>query len=208
MANYHITPETAHPKAKALLSEEFFWSGIEETGPFGSDDGSDAFYGFRDWRKSNPQESPVKFLDALLSEWDFPAFNLSELDTGNISKYLSQKTESASNPVSPEVIEHFKKMAEAEGKPFDEEQFKQMMTGVSSSMGSTFLLAQDNAIIAIGFGQFVLEGKIDEDIKSLTKIAINRELLPLLINRWEEPYRLTRIEQLNQMRLAVDGMNN
>lgn len=60
MDNYDLTPETAHPKAKKILTKEFYWSPIEESGPFGSDDGSDAIYGFRQWRAKNQAISPLK----------------------------------------------------------------------------------------------------------------------------------------------------
>jgi uncharacterized protein YfeS len=32
------------------MNEEFYWSPIEETAPFGNDDGADIYAGFKDWR--------------------------------------------------------------------------------------------------------------------------------------------------------------
>ncbi len=49
MDDFELSPDTAHPKAKTLLTKDFFWSPSEETGPFGSDDGSDCFHGFMEW---------------------------------------------------------------------------------------------------------------------------------------------------------------
>lgn len=69
----------------------------------------------------------------------------------------------------------------------------------SRSMGGTYLYSQDNAVIAIGFGQFVLEGKIDRDIAELVKITIQRELLPILMTRFDENVQKERKERLNQM---------
>ena len=66
-------------------------------------------------------------------------------------------------------------------------------------MGGLYLLGQDNAIIGIGFAQFVLEGRIDNDIKSLTIIAIKRQMLPLFINRYDDNYRDKRKQQLTKM---------
>jgi uncharacterized protein YfeS len=66
-------------------------------------------------------------------------------------------------------------------------------------MNGIYLLGQDNAIIGVGFAQFVLEGHIENDIKDLTTTAIKRQLLPLLINRYDEDYRGKRKEQLNKM---------
>lgn len=55
-------------------------------------------------------------------------------------------------------------MAEQAGKEFSEEQFQSIMNETSDNMGGTYLMSIDNAIIAIGFGQYVLEGTIDEEL--------------------------------------------
>ncbi len=47
-------PELAHPRARELMPEEFFWDCTNEWAPFGSDEGSDAYYEFRRWREENP----------------------------------------------------------------------------------------------------------------------------------------------------------
>jgi uncharacterized protein YfeS len=208
--HFELTPQTANPKAKALLKDDFYWSPIEETGPFGSDDGSDAFYGFRHWRLANPTTSPTIFLKELITSWGYPPFDLNELDTTKINQYISAKTQSDSSEIEkniPSMLEHLKSMGDSSGKQMDEAQLREIMAATSSSMGGTFLLGQDNAIIAVGFGQFALEGKIDEDIKTLTKTAINRELLPILIDRWDSDYKNRRKEQLTKMLAVVDLMN-
>ena len=51
------------------MKDDFFWSPIEETGPFGSDDGSDAAFSFLDWRAQHKSASPVKFLNELIRDW-------------------------------------------------------------------------------------------------------------------------------------------
>jgi uncharacterized protein YfeS len=68
------------------------------------------------------------------------------------------------------------------------------------------LIGQDNAIIAIGFGQFILEGKIDGKLKELTKNAIQRELTTDLIIQFASDYRETRRGQLEKMLKVVDEM--
>ncbi len=69
------------------------------------------------------------------------------------------------------------------------------------------LIGQDNAIIATGFGQFVLEGKIDSDIQDLTKKAITRELTTDLLDQFRSDYRETRKGQLEKMLVVVNKMN-
>jgi uncharacterized protein YfeS len=50
-------PETAHPRARALMTEAFFWDCTDEEAPFGSDEGHDAYYEFRDWRQRNRKKN-------------------------------------------------------------------------------------------------------------------------------------------------------
>ncbi len=210
MDNYELSPETAHPKAKILMTEDFYWSPIEESGPFGNDDGSDAFYGFIQWRQSNKAVSPTVYLKELIEGWGYPPFDWNEMDTTKISQYISAKTQTDNSEIEkniPAMLEHFKSIGDSSGKQIDEAQLREIMATTSSSMGGTFLLGLDNAIIAVGFGQFVLEGKIDKDIKTLTKTAINRELLPILIDRWDGEYNKTRKEQLTKMLATIDKMN-
>ena len=78
----------------------------------------------------------------------------------------------------------------------------------SNNLGSRTLVGQDQAIIAVGFGQFVLEGKIEKDLKGLTRNAIKRELLPILVNEWDEKDRMTRTKRLNIMLADLDKMND
>jgi uncharacterized protein YfeS len=208
MDYFELSPENAHPKAKELLTEDFYWSSIEESAPFGSDDGSDAFYGFREWRNINKTDSPIEYLKNLLSEWGFSPFDWKTLDTIKIEEYINEnhKIGTSANQDQISVMkEHFKEMAEREGKEFDEALFNQSLNAASGDMGGTYLLGIDNAIIAVGFGQFVLEGMINKELKDLTKIALQRELTPILVNRWGD-YKETRVKLINRMASDIDKM--
>jgi uncharacterized protein YfeS len=163
MDDFELSPDNAHPNAKRLLTEDFYWSPIDETGPFGSDDGSDCFYGFVEWRTENKNESPVTYLKELIDEWGYPTFDLNVTDS---------------------------------------QQIKQLLIKMDSRM----LIGQDNAVVAIGFGQFVLEGKIDREIRDLTKKAIKRELTADLLNQFRDDYREIRKGQLEKMLSIVDKM--
>ncbi|GAA4424967.1 molybdate metabolism regulator [Bremerella cremea] len=59
-------PETAHVRARKLMTEEFFWDCVDEQAPFGSDEGSDAYYEWRDWREENPDQPLMVCLDWIL----------------------------------------------------------------------------------------------------------------------------------------------
>ncbi|RDB07359.1 WGR domain-containing protein [Runella aurantiaca] len=83
----------AHPLAKKLLNETFIWSCIEETGPFGSDDGNDTFWNYRDWSQENPRGKSIEFMSNLLTEWygkDFTKLNLEEIEQSRIHEILSK----------------------------------------------------------------------------------------------------------------------
>ncbi|NQZ78770.1 MAG: hypothetical protein HRT61_22045 [Ekhidna sp.] len=193
-------------QARTLLIQDFYWSPIDDFSPFGNDDGSDAFHHFREWRFKNKSSSPVTFLNQLLEEWAYPKFDLTTLNETEISKYLETKGGGISSDQISTMREHFKQMSEQAGKEFKEEEFQQIMSMSSESMGGTYLFSQDNAVIAIGFGQFILEGKIDNDISELVKTAIQRELLPILITRFDEELQEERNERLNQMLSDLNKM--
>jgi uncharacterized protein YfeS len=88
MTHFELSPETAHPRAKELMNEDFYWSPVEETGPFGSDDGSDAFYGFLEWREGNKATSPVVYIKELIKDWGYPPFDLNEMNEENLSEVV------------------------------------------------------------------------------------------------------------------------
>jgi hypothetical protein len=150
--------EHAHIKARELFTEDFYWSPIEETSPFGNDDGADAFYQFLEWREANETASPLIFIEMLLDTWGYsrgPAPHDAE-----VAEYLVAR----------------------------------------SALGT------NNVIIAVGFGQFVLEGKIDKDLLARTIQSVEKESTTSKLSVFEEDYRGKRLEQLNILRKALDKM--
>jgi len=59
---YGIDIKHANKRAIELIPEEFFWSCIDELGPFGSDEGDTALSEFREWRKRNPAVPTIECL--------------------------------------------------------------------------------------------------------------------------------------------------
>lgn len=202
MDNFQYSFKSAHPKAQALMTDEFYWNPIEETSPFGSDDGSDAAYGFKQWRLSNKTSSPVNYLNDLLARWQYPFFDYNEMDSTKINEYINQKKELDETDILQQMKtlkEINKNSADSSMIKLDDNQLRDIIISSSKGMGGVYLLGQDNAIIGIGFAQFVLEGFIDNDIKTLTITAIRRQLLPLFINRYDNNYRDKRKQQLTKM---------
>lgn len=207
MDNFQYTLKSAHPNAQALMTDEFYFSPIEETAPFGSDDGSDAAYGFREWRLLNKTASPVTYLNDLIARWQYPFFDYNEMDTTKIKEYLNQKKELSETDIQQQINtlkEINKNSADTSSMKQDDSQLREVILSSSKGLGGMYLLGQDNAIIGIGFAQFVLEGRIDNDIKSLTITAIKRQLLHLFINRYDDNYRDKRKQQLTKMLEVVN----
>lgn len=90
MADYSLSIENAHPNAKRLMNDEFYWSPIEETAPFGNDDGADTYAGFAEWRQTHKRNNPVEFLKEQISYWGYPEFDLNETDLEQLKPYLKQ----------------------------------------------------------------------------------------------------------------------
>jgi uncharacterized protein YfeS len=88
MSDYSPTIEKAHPTAKRLMDEEFYWSPIEETAPFGSDDGADTYAGFADWRLEHKSNSPKEYLLEHLTSWGYTPFNFNETDFKKLKPYI------------------------------------------------------------------------------------------------------------------------
>jgi uncharacterized protein YfeS len=65
-----LSPEHSHWKARAALTDAFFWDASDDTAPFGSETGRDVLEAFRDFRDEHPRESPIQLLDELLARWE------------------------------------------------------------------------------------------------------------------------------------------
>lgn len=67
-------PETAHARARDLMTETFFWDCTNEDAPFGSDEGWDAYYEWRQWREDHPGSPLIDcfswILDGRLGEYN------------------------------------------------------------------------------------------------------------------------------------------
>lgn len=64
------TPDKAHPKARAVLTNLFFWDMTDDNTPFGNDNGADTLAFYRDWQASHPNDKVIDFLRELLQRWD------------------------------------------------------------------------------------------------------------------------------------------
>lgn len=65
-----LSPEHSHFRARAALTDAFFWDASDDTAPFGAETGREVLDALRDFRDEHPRESPVRLLDELLAQWE------------------------------------------------------------------------------------------------------------------------------------------
>lgn len=70
------------------MNEDFYYSQIDETGPFGSDNGSDTYASFEDWRQTHKAESPKTFLSEQIEYFGYPTFDINETHLEKLKPYL------------------------------------------------------------------------------------------------------------------------
>lgn len=208
MEDFELCPEEAHPIARNLLTEDFYWSFEVETGPFGSAHAYDVFYSFLEWRDDNKDVSPVVFVHAYIEDIGYPTLDLRENNEDVLRQYAHAYK--AGGDLSEEVIAqamvHAKRTAEEEGKIFDKGRFMEILTTAKSTSGITFLSDIDNLVIATGFGQLVLEGRVAPPLGLLTATAIQRELLPMLLNTSDEADQEARYKHLHNMLEKIERL--
>ena len=68
-------PETAHPRARELMAEAFFWDCADEEAPFGSDEGHDAYHEFREWRRRNKKKPLTDCLAWIMQGEDLESYD-------------------------------------------------------------------------------------------------------------------------------------
>lgn len=154
------SPETAHPKAAQILTNEFFWDCVDENSPFGNDTGADTLAFLRVWREAHPHSDPVEFLGKVLAE-------------------VFEVPDAHWDVVEPERVRELLVESEYE------------------------VSARDDAVIAVAFGQLVLEGNVETEIRRRALSALLRQESPAVMEHrgWVSPAE--RIERLRRMREAL-----
>ena len=89
---YYPEFKNAHPKAKELMNEDFFFSSIDETAPFGNDDGADTYLDFVEWRSQNKIENPNSFLKHHLNYWGYPSFDLAITNYDSLEFFVKKSS--------------------------------------------------------------------------------------------------------------------
>ena len=64
---WELSAEAAHPNARRLLKDEFFWDICDEDSPFGNDTGADTLEFYRAWIEESDDDED--FLHQVFDEW-------------------------------------------------------------------------------------------------------------------------------------------
>jgi uncharacterized protein YfeS len=92
MSDYSPTFDKASSNAKRLMNEDFYFSTIDETAPFDNDDGADTYAGFKEWSRTHKNENPKEYLLEQMDSWDYPKFDIYEVDIKKLTPYLKEST--------------------------------------------------------------------------------------------------------------------
>jgi len=60
---FNESDKYAHKRARELMTDPMLWNCSDESAPFGSDEGYDAYYEWRNWREENPTSPLTECLD-------------------------------------------------------------------------------------------------------------------------------------------------
>jgi uncharacterized protein YfeS len=67
-----LDPASAHPVARSLMLDPWFWSIADDGSPLGNDTGADTLAAFREWRPTHTVVDPLALLRQLLRGWQVP----------------------------------------------------------------------------------------------------------------------------------------
>ncbi|RZM24366.1 MAG: hypothetical protein EOO88_23080 [Pedobacter sp.] len=82
---------------------------------------------------------------------------------------------------------------------------EELLTYIKDSpVGDRMLYGTDAAIFAIAFGDLYVSGSIDEDMKQLALVTVERQMLPLLLNQWREAKEERTIHLTDFRRILTD----
>jgi uncharacterized protein YfeS len=81
-----LDPEDAHPRAKALLTDAFFWDLTDEASPFGNETGADTLAAYRDHRAEEESGDTLGFLKTLLDRWEVADAHWNAIDQQEVEE--------------------------------------------------------------------------------------------------------------------------
>jgi uncharacterized protein YfeS len=170
-----------HESAKSILTDDFYWDIDNPNSPFSTNRVTNTFQEYIEWRKDNINISVLKYFPEI-GENEL-VFDRNATDVEAIKSYFKIYYELHKNMHSQfdGIFDTLQKTLNTKITP---EEQKKVLEESANQMGVIALKEHDDMIISAGFGQFVTEGKIDKELKILTKKAISRQLLPFVLDEF------------------------
>lgn len=169
-----------HPNAKKVLKSDFYWNDEDPNNPFITNKMTNTFRMFELWRQHHENETPVNFL---------PKYSTNEM-----SLYRNEISPDKIKEIYTNLYNDQKKIIDGDSEilvkielsPSDinkasQAQKEAIIEKTVKQDSYISLIEEDNLIIAVGFGQFALEGRIDNELKMLTEKALIRQLDPFVL---------------------------
>lgn len=87
-----MTPETSHPRFRALAKEDFYYDGVDDFSPFGNDSGHDTLSALQDWYRDGGRDLRIgRFLSGLLDDWGLGVpLEILHADAGRLQQWLAE----------------------------------------------------------------------------------------------------------------------
>ena len=193
--------ESLKQRIKERLPDEVYHEGLGIYGPFGANGGLEVLYKLIKWRNENPDAN----LEEFLKELRYPIYDWHNLNELDIKKYISNSDNEISQALTPDVIAQMLGTIEK----YYKEQTGNDITLNKEHKGDfnsgTHIIEQDLAVIATAFGQYVIEGTIDINIKELAESALRRQTLDIFINLIND--NTERSNMKNQFELMLSDLS-
>ncbi len=158
---FELDPANVHPRAAAVMVDDFWWDCVDATAPFGNDTGADTLAFYRQWYEHNPNGNPLEFLSELIEGWEVDDSHKLSVDTSTVQQRLDADTFS--------------------------------------------LMTFDEAAIATAFAEVLIRGDIDQGLRQLALVAIERQALNPCISLFVESAQEDRAARLARMREVLEN---
>lgn len=79
-----LSREDSHPRARAALTDAFFWDTSDPCSPFGDETGREVLEAFRSYRVEEPRGDALALLDELLERWEVASESWDAVDADEV----------------------------------------------------------------------------------------------------------------------------
>lgn len=87
--DWELSRDNAHPNARRLLGDDFYWDPGDEDSPFGNDTGWDTLEFYRAWVRASDDDED--FLHQLFDEWDVDWESAEAIPDGELADRLEEE---------------------------------------------------------------------------------------------------------------------